>query len=52
MKNRWRFLTLLGVLTAFLVLGVISCGGGGGGGQPPAGSSNWDTMVWDKDDWA
>ncbi len=36
---------------------IAGCGGSGGGDNtpstPPAtGSSNWDTMVWDQDNWS
>ena len=40
-----RLLMMVGLL---LLLG--GCGSGGGNGDE--GSSNWDTMVWDQDDWA
>lgn len=37
----------------FTVLFISACGGGGGGSPPPEeGSSNWDEMVWDQDDWS
>ena len=53
-------ITWLGLLlTATMLTG---CGGGGsgsdssndGGGTPPASSnsSNWDTLVWDQDNWS
>ncbi len=42
-----------------IVMGMLitACGSGGGGGgnnnsSTPSGSSDWDTMVWDQDDWA
>ena len=34
---------------------LAACGGGGDDPppqQPPQGSSNWDTMVWDQDNWS
>ncbi len=44
------------VLSLTLAVLATACGGGGGGGggsnSAPAGSSNWDTMVWDQDNWA
>ncbi len=44
------------VLSMFCLVLLSACGGGsggdGGGGTPPAtGNSNWDQMVWDRDDW-
>ena len=49
-----KLLLLLLLLPLLALLG--GCGGGGGGGSkvplPPSGSSNWDQMVWDQDDWA
>ncbi len=44
-----KALTIL--LLAFSILSA--CGGGGGGDAPqqPTGSSNWDSMVWDQDNW-
>jgi hypothetical protein len=45
----WR-LGLLVAITLFALVTIF----GKGGGDPPAegGSSNWDQMVWDQDDWA
>ncbi|MEM7206239.1 MAG: hypothetical protein AAF434_00310 [Pseudomonadota bacterium] len=42
---------------ALLSAGMVACGGGGGGsssGSSSGGSSdsNWDSMVWDNDNWA
>ncbi len=37
-------------LTAFLVL--LSGCGGGGNNDNSGSSSNWDEMIWDKDNWA
>ena len=34
----------------FMLLAISACGGGDS--APPAGSSNWDEMVWDQDDWS
>ena len=47
---RHRAIRMLGVLAVAL---LSACGGGGGGGTTPlpAGSSNWDQMVWDQDNW-
>lgn len=41
------------LLLAVLLLAGCSGGGGGGGGgnNSPSGSSNWDEMVWDQDNW-
>lgn len=43
-------------LSLVLLLGACnggSSGGSGGSGPPPAtGSSNWDELVWDEDNWA
>ncbi|HEX9626638.1 MAG TPA: hypothetical protein VGA00_06845 [Acidiferrobacterales bacterium] len=49
--QRWW---LVAVLVSALGLGLGACGGGGGGGAapPPAGSSNWDEMKWDQDNWS
>lgn len=44
-----------------LLLTLVACSGGGGGGDSggasdtgpaPAGSSNWDQLIWDQDNWA
>ena len=47
-------ITWLGVLLTAAVL--TGCGGGGGGGTgttpAPSGSSDWDTLVWDQDNWS
>lgn len=48
-----NFITWLGVLLTVAVL--TGCGGGGGSGDSPArqtGSSDWDSMVWDRDNWS
>lgn len=49
MKTIFKLLAML-----FICLSVLSaCGGGGGDAPPPQqGSSDWDTMVWDQDDWS
>ena len=43
---------LLIVLSAF----TAGCGSGGGGGDssstPTPSSSDWDSLIWDQDDWA
>ena len=46
--NRLAFIIIIGFLA--------SCGGGGDSEPeppppPPVGSSDWDSMVWDQDDW-
>lgn len=43
-------------LLVFSLTVLISCGGGGGSGGGGSSSnqnqsSNWDTMVWDQDNW-
>lgn len=54
---------LRAALLGAVLVGLSACGGGGGGSSsppsnPPAGppnnsgSSQWDTMVWDSDNWA
>lgn len=48
MVNSFRY-TLYVIITLLLLSG---CGGGGSGTPPPEGSSNWDEMIWDNDDWA
>ena len=53
--------TLNKLLIILLFLSALNaCGGGGKGGsedsgnvnQQPTGSSNWDEMRWDRDNWA
>ncbi len=48
-----RLITLHLVILLGAVL-LTGCGSGGGGGDDPAatGSSNWDEMVWDQDQWS
>lgn len=52
-----RFVRFLAPLLLFACLAVLSaCGGGGGGGDDDVvnqaqANSNWDTLVWDRDDW-
>jgi len=47
----------LNKLAFFLIIisFIASCGGGGGGGggtdPVDTSSSDWDSMVWDQDDW-
>jgi hypothetical protein len=45
----------LTLLVAIALFGLVTILGKGGGGEappePPGGSSNWDTMVWDQDNW-
>lgn len=43
-------------IKALILIALVTlagCGGSSGGGTPPppAGSSNWDEMVWDQDNW-
>ena len=52
MTNK-RSLTVVSIL--FVLATLAGCGGGGGGGStppPPTGSSNWDALVWDQDNWS
>lgn len=44
------------IICIFVCLFISSCGGGSGSDtttQPPiqTGSSDWDTMEWDQDNW-
>lgn len=52
MKRLFSYRTLLLIL-ALTALAGCSSGGGGGGGEAaaPTGSSNWDSMKWDQDNW-
>jgi len=46
--------TTLRLVFAFaLAVSLSACGGGGGGGGGggTTGSSNWDELVWDQDNW-
>jgi len=45
--------TRTALLAMLVLLGLSACGGGGGGSAapPPAGSSNWDALIWDQDNW-
>lgn len=53
-KTRHRFYLASLLL---LVIGLSACGGGDGGTpapEPPAPTntnSNWDSLVWDQDNW-
>ena len=42
-------------LVAVILFALVTILGKGGGGEappsPPDESSNWDTMVWDQDNW-
>jgi hypothetical protein len=44
----------LNALLLFCSLVLVGCGGGGGSGddETPTGSSNWDEMKWDQDNWS
>ncbi len=53
--NPGKWIAVLSAL--FLALILSACGGGGGnegddGISPSDKSSNWDSMKWDRDDWA
>lgn len=56
--KRQRITGLKIISIIFIALIVSACGGGGGGSTTvdpdptPAGSSNWNEMVWGKDNWA
>lgn len=53
--NRRKLTGFLTVLSLALLLSACSGGGGGDSGgdePPPGGSSEWDTMIWDQDNWA
>jgi hypothetical protein len=39
---------LLVALSAF----IVGCGDGNDNNEPKPGSSDWDSMIWDQDDWA
>jgi len=39
-------------LALVLAAMLTGCGGGGGGAPAATGSSNWDEMTWDQDNWA
>ena len=47
------------VILILFGIAISACGGGGGGGggggdgssNPPASSDNWDSLVWDQDNW-
>ncbi len=47
-----RLISLVAVIL-FALVTILGKGGGGGDAppQPPDESSNWDTMVWDQDNW-
>ena len=49
MKAIFKLLVML-----FVTLSVLAACGGGGGDVPPPqqGSSDWDTMVWNQDNWS
>jgi len=49
MRRLINIKVLLPLALAALISGCGSGGGGGGGAVP---SSNWDTLVWDQDNWA
>ena len=50
MKARLR---LLWILPLLFVLPACGGGGGGGGDNPGAqADSNWDSMIWDRSEWA
>ena len=41
------------VFILFVLAMLAGCGGGGGGTPTtPTGSSNWDALVWDQDNWS
>ena len=51
--------TRIALLFLLVLFGLTACGSGGGGGgaappatTPAAGSSNWDSLIWDQDKWS
>ncbi len=51
MRRHVRLVLALGFCACLLSMLAACGGGGGGGGGGGTGSSDWDTMVWDQDDW-
>jgi hypothetical protein len=50
---RWKTLRRV-VLVACLAMVLAACGDGGGSGgsnNPAADNANWDTLVWDRNQW-
>ena len=43
---------LIASLTLIAALLLSACGGGGGDSTTPTNNSNWDSLVWDQDNWA
>ena len=49
--NTLSFVRPIWFFAALMALMSLTACGGGGGGQPASGTSNWDQMVWDQDNW-
>lgn len=51
-----RLMSLRVLLAVALTALIAGCGSGGGsnddGGGTTPSSSDWDTMIWDQDNWA
>lgn len=51
---RWKALRRV-VWVACLALALVACSGGGNGGgsnaNPSAEDANWDTLIWDQNNW-
>jgi hypothetical protein len=48
---RWKTIRRV-VLVACLAMVLTACGnGGGGGGNRSADNANWDTLIWDQNQW-
>lgn len=52
-KTRSGALLRVAVFTVFIfsLTVLINCSGGGGGNDNHTGSSQWDSMIWDQDNW-
>ena len=47
---------LRGLMAVLIGLFLVACSGGGGAAPPavtppPIGNSNWDSMIWNQDNW-
>lgn len=51
-KRKVFKLTSAAIFILLFLVAVTGCGGNGGGGSASNGDgSDWDTMVWDQDNW-
>jgi hypothetical protein len=53
-QKKTKARALCGVAVLFFLMSVlIACGGSGGSGgnDDQTGNGNWDTLVWDQDNW-